>query len=214
MPNVLFEALCAALDHFEAGFLAVLPDGRILYANRSAREMMAGGWPIQSNNGRLQGCSKQATSLLAQSLRQLAEASSDEICLDVCLSDAASAKGAAIATMKRLVKAKLDPSPLALFVTTLQSRSARALSAIAGCFGLTPAETRTLHHVVEGGAVAKAALALDISENTIKTHLQNIFTKTRSSRQAQLIKLVNELRPPLRFDAKPAAQAMSKPSGP
>ena len=29
MPDVLFEALCATLDHFDAGFVAVFPDGKI-----------------------------------------------------------------------------------------------------------------------------------------------------------------------------------------
>jgi hypothetical protein len=32
----------------------------------------------------------------------------------------------------------------------------------------------------------------------VKTHLPNIFAKTRSSRQAQLMKFVNDLRSPLR----------------
>ncbi|MGA9265627.1 MAG: LuxR C-terminal-related transcriptional regulator, partial [Rhodomicrobium sp.] len=60
---------------------------------------------------------------------------------------------------------------------------------------------------VEGGTVAEAAHALAVSENTVKTHLQNIFAKTRSSRQAQLMKLVNDLRPPLR--RMPGANAAS-----
>jgi DNA-binding CsgD family transcriptional regulator len=202
MPDVLFEALCATLDHFDSGFVAVFPDGKILHANRMAHEMMAEGWPIQSNNGSLQACSKKATTLLLKSLRQVTQTTelspSKDISLDICLADAASPKGVAIATMKPLVNAKLDPSPVALFVTSINTRGDCALAAIAECFGLTPAETRTLHHFVEGGTVADAGHALAVSENTVKTHLQNIFAKTRSSRQAQLIKLINDLRPPLR----------------
>ena len=202
MPNVLLEALCAALDHFNAGFLAVIPDGKILHANRMAHQMMSEGWPIQSNNGVLQACGKKTTALLLKSLRQVAETTEDfppeDICLDICLANAASPKGVAIATMKLLAGAKLNPSPVALFITNFRSRSDCAFSAIAECFGLTRAETRTLHHFVEGGTVAEAAHALAVSENTVKTHLQNIFAKTRSSRQAQLMKLVSDLRPPLR----------------
>ena len=202
MPDVLFEALCAALDHFDSGFVVVCPDGRILHANRMAREMMAEGWPIQSNNGSLLACSKKATALLLKSLRQVTQATerspSNDMSLDICLADAASPKGVAIATMKPLINARLDPSPVALFVTSIKSRGDCALAAIAECFGLTPAETRTLHHFVQGGTVAEAGHALAVSENTVKTHLQNIFAKTRSSRQAHLIKLINDLRPPLR----------------
>ncbi len=205
MRDVVFEALCATLDHFDAGFVAVFPDGKILHANRMAHEMMAEGWPIQSNNGSLQACSKKATTLLLKSLRQVTQTtgrSPDEISLDICLADASSPKGVAIATMKPLISARLDPSPVALFVTCIKNRGDCALAAIAECFGLTPAETRTLHHFVGGGTVADAGHALAVSENTVKTHLQNIFAKTRSSRQAQLIKLINDLRPPLRQMAK------------
>lgn len=209
MPNVLFEALCATFDQFNAGFLVVFPDGKILHANRMAHEMMSEGWPIQSNNGLLQACSKKATAVLLKSLRQAAEGAerspSDDACLDICLADAASSKGVAIASMKLLVSTKLDRCPLALFVTSIRSRGDCALSAIAECFGLTPAETRTLHHFVEGGTVSEAAHALAVSENTVKTYLQNIFAKTRSSRQAQLMKLVNDLRPPLRPIARASA---------
>jgi len=202
MPNVLFQALCATLDHFSAGFLVVFPDGKILHANRMAHQMMSEGWPIQSNNGVLQASGKKETALLLKSLRQVAETAEDsppaDIRLDICLANAASPKGFAIATMKLLASTTLNPPPVALFVTNIGSRSDCALSAIAECFGLTRAETRTLHHFVKGGTVAEAAHALAVSENTVKTHLQNIFAKTRSSRQAQLVKLVNDLRPPLR----------------
>ena len=154
MPDVLFEALCATLDHFDSGFVVVFPDGKILHANRMAHEMMAEGWPIQSNNGSLQACSKKATTLLLKSLRQVTQTTerspSDDISLDICLADAASPKGVAIATMKPLINARLDPSPVALFVTSIKSRGDCALAAIAECFGLTPAETRTLHHFVAG----------------------------------------------------------------
>jgi len=209
MPNVLFEALCAALDHFEAGFVAVLRDGKILHANRTAREMMSDGWPIQSNNGYLQACGKKATTVLLDSLKRVSEISErsvpEDTCLDICLANAASPKGVAIATMRLLADAKLKPPPVGLFVTSIRRRSDCAFPAIAECFALTPAETRTLHHFVEGGTVAEAAHALAVSENTIKTHLQNIFAKTRSSRQAQLIKLVNDLRPPLRLMPRASA---------
>jgi DNA-binding CsgD family transcriptional regulator len=178
----------------------VFPDGKILHANRMAHQMMSEGWPIQSNNGLLQASGKKETALLLKSLRQVEETTEDsppeDVCLDICLANAASPKGVAIATMKLLAGATFNP--VALFVTNIRSRRDCALSAIAECFGLTRAETRTLHHFVEGGTVAEAADALAVSENTVKTHLQNIFAKTRSSRQAQLMKLVNDLRPPLR----------------
>ena len=107
MSDVIFQALCATLDHFDAGFVAVFPDGKILHANRMAREMMSGGWPIQASNGYLQASSRKPTTLLLNCLQQVAEAAasspSEDICLDICLADAASPHGVAIASMKPLL---------------------------------------------------------------------------------------------------------------
>lgn len=202
MPDILLEAFIAALDYFEAGFLAVFPGGEILHANLAAQEMMKSGWPIQSNNGCLQGCNKKTTAFLLDGLRQAAQCGersfSDVSCLDICLASSGSPKGAAVATLKALSSMPFNPPPVALFVTCLGNRSACSLSGVAECFALTPAETRALQHFSEGGTIAEAALALSISENTVKTHLQNIFAKTRLARQSQLIKLINDFRPPLR----------------
>jgi DNA-binding CsgD family transcriptional regulator len=44
--------------------------------------------------------------------------------------------------------------------------------------------------IVNVGGVPEAADVLGISETTVKTHLQHVFEKTRTRRQADLIKLV------------------------
>jgi two-component system NarL family response regulator len=42
---------------------------------------------------------------------------------------------------------------------------------------LTPAETNILRMIVGGMSNKEIAFALDISENTVKTHARNIFDK-------------------------------------
>ena len=61
---------------------------------------------------------------------------------------------------------------------------------IAKQFGLTQAELRVLFSVVEIGGVAEVAEVLGIAEATVKTHLQHVFAKTGTGRQADLVKLV------------------------
>lgn len=211
MSDIIFNALSATLDLLDAGFVAVLPGGTILHANRFAREMMNNGWPIQSSNEVLQGWSKKTTALLLDSLKRLEELSesspANEVRIDICLAGASSPKGVAFATLKALACPGFARPPAALFVTGIESRRNCPLSGIAECFGFTPAETRTLHHILEGSTVAEAALALGVSENTVKTHLQNLFAKTRLSRQGELIKLINDFRPPLRHMADARKQA-------
>ena len=86
---------------------------------------------------------------------------------------------------------------IALFVKQRSEYTQTDLSGIAECFDLTPAETRTLEQLLHGCSVAEVATALRISENTVKSHLQNIFTKTGTSRQVHLLRVVHELLTPL-----------------
>ncbi len=83
-----------------------------------------------------------------------------------------------------LRKAALDPPP-------------HPLETIANAFGLTPAEMRVLMMIVEIGGVPEVASALGLSETTVKTHLQRVFSKTATKRQADLVKLIAGYMSPL-----------------
>lgn len=57
-------------------------------------------------------------------------------------------------------------------------------------FGISPAECRVLMMLTQGMTVREAAATLGISEPTAKTHLQKLFQKTGTDRQADLMRLV------------------------
>jgi DNA-binding CsgD family transcriptional regulator len=57
---------------------------------------------------------------------------------------------------------------------------------------------RVLMMIVEIGGVPEVAEALGISVPTVRTHLQHIFAKTNTSRQADLVKIVAGYMSPLR----------------
>ena len=51
--------------------------------------------------------------------------------------------------------------------------------------------------IVEVGGVPEVAEALGVAETTVKTHLGNLYGKTGTSRQADLVKLVAGFASPL-----------------
>src|SRR5262249_25297684 len=53
--------------------------------------------------------------------------------------------------------------------------------------GLTPAEARLALHLVAGETLRSAAAKFNISYQTARTHLKNIFNKTGACRQAELV---------------------------
>jgi DNA-binding CsgD family transcriptional regulator len=64
-------------------------------------------------------------------------------------------------------------------------------------YRLTAAELRVLMAIVDIGGVPEVAPMLGISETTVKTHLQRVFEKTGTNRQADLVKLVAGFMSPL-----------------
>jgi DNA-binding CsgD family transcriptional regulator len=56
---------------------------------------------------------------------------------------------------------------------------------------------RVLFAIVEAGGVPDVANMLGISQATVKTHLQRIFDKTGTARQADLVKLIAGLAGPI-----------------
>ena len=57
-------------------------------------------------------------------------------------------------------------------------------------FDLTPAEARLALHLVAGEALRSAAVKLSISYETARTYLKNIFRKTGTCRQAELVVVI------------------------
>jgi DNA-binding CsgD family transcriptional regulator len=197
----------AVLDQLNAGVVIICPNGKVLHANRAASDMFTKGWPIRIANGVIQAEDRKTTELLLKALRYVAgEAHTsppERVLLEIALSPSSSSNGAAVGSLKPILLGDGEPEPIiALFVKQRSERLQTYLSGIAECYDLTPAETRTIEQLMHGGNVAEVAMALKVSENTVKSHLQNIFTKTGTSRQADLLRVVHDLLAPLRTPLK------------
>jgi DNA-binding CsgD family transcriptional regulator len=57
-------------------------------------------------------------------------------------------------------------------------------------FGLTPAEARLALHLVAGETLRSAEVKLSMTYETARSHLKNIFKKTGTCRQAELVILI------------------------
>ena len=66
-------------------------------------------------------------------------------------------------------------------------------------FDLTPAEARLALHLVAGETLRSAEAKLGITYETARTHLKNIFNKTGTSRQAELVIVIVTAVPRLRL---------------
>ncbi|MEJ2801474.1 hypothetical protein WAE61_06310 [Comamonadaceae bacterium PP-2] len=61
-------------------------------------------------------------------------------------------------------------------------------------FGLTPAEIRLVHHLIQNDEPLPAvAEQLQLSLNTLRTQLRAVFQKTHTRRQSDLLRLMNQI---------------------
>ena len=72
-----------------------------------------------------------------------------------------------------------------------------AIEILRTIFDLTPAEARVSTLIAKGDDPATISEALNISVNTVRTHLAHVFQKTGARDQLALSTMVNQLLPPI-----------------
>lgn len=82
-------------------------------------------------------------------------------------------------------------SALALFVATpLVGPPPPNAGLLCGLFDLTPAEDRVARAFAEGHSIQSSAVALSVSQETIRTQLKRVLAKTGTSKQSELVRLL------------------------
>ena len=69
-----------------------------------------------------------------------------------------------------------------------------AAAAVAGLFGLSPAEVRVLGRLLEGATPAEISAASGTTMNTVRTQIGNLLQKTNTTRQTELLLLMRGMR--------------------
>ncbi|ESY62668.1 MULTISPECIES: LuxR C-terminal-related transcriptional regulator [Mesorhizobium] len=195
-----------ALDHLAVPVVLTGAHGTILHANGAAERMFSAQGPILSRNGVLQ---VQNPAVARALLEAIASAASADFLLGsrgIGLPISASGQPPAVAYVLPLsegtARAAFQPACAAVFVSTKTSSSPLPEAVLTTLFDLTPAEARVLLRIGSGLSASKSALSLGIGENTLKTHLNRIFAKTGTRRQADLVKLVSDMGTPLAVQAQ------------
>jgi DNA-binding CsgD family transcriptional regulator len=79
----------------------------------------------------------------------------------------------------------------ALLIIVDPNRDSRPTSdALRSTFGLTKAEASVALHVMDGHGLGAVASKLGVAPSTVRSHLLNVFDKTSTSRQAELVRLL------------------------
>jgi len=92
----------------------------------------------------------------------------------------------------RAVPPDADERDVSFFAVVYAPNRLRAISVdvLREVYGLTPAQASVARSLFAGRSVEETAGALDLSLNTVRTHLKQIFTKCEVNSQAELMHLL------------------------
>jgi DNA-binding response OmpR family regulator/DNA-binding CsgD family transcriptional regulator len=183
-----------ALNRIAVGVFLLDSERKVIFRNRRAEELLdeADGLSL-SREGLLRGEKPQQTQALRDAVDSAATraAGGDRQASDAVALSRPSGRRALFAVACPLGKgpAQSGEPVVGLFVTDPEWRPSAAAEAVAQLYGLSPAETRLALALVRGLRLDEIADEFGLSRNTVSYTLKNLFRKTETDRQADLISL-------------------------
>ena len=184
-----------ALDYLEQGVFILDADLRLHFASAVAKRLIETG-RMCNRNGHL--CSPVAVETItlrrlvterieaasfgrAQMIFHRLDAADDALCLGV----AAACQPAGL---------RLGPPVAIVLVTKPSQISLPDIRQLRDHFSLTEAQARLAIEIAQGNGLKACARRLGIAVTTARSHLQQIFAKTDTKRQAEFVRLVYACR--------------------
>jgi len=205
------ELLERTLDGLVSGVFLTASDGRVVYMNAAAERQIKVGKSIRIVSDRLSPTDPGARAALSKAIEQ---ASRDDVGMDLkehSLAIPDLGGTGLVATLlpvdrghRRSVLAPFAAS-VAVFVKDPVQSPLMPGEAFARLYKLTGGELRVLLALAQGLGAKEAADMLGISEPTVRSHLQHIFSKTDTPRQTDLLRLYQNSTPGIRIP-QPAGQ--------
>jgi DNA-binding CsgD family transcriptional regulator/PAS domain-containing protein len=204
------EMLERTLDALVAGVFLTARDGRVVYMNAAAERQIQSGKSIRIVNDRLYPTDPVARAGLSKAIDQVARDDIDMMAAYSLAMPNAEDTGY-VATFLSVDQGRrrhtVAPfaATCAVFVQDPIQAPMMPGEAFARLYRLTGGELRVLLALAQGVGGKEAADMLGIGESTVRTHLQRIFAKTGTSRQAELLHLLHNASAPIRPAEPPVA---------
>jgi len=182
------SAVAEMLNHCERGAILVDAEARVLFANGVAEDILREGVGLRVK----EGCLGTGAAMQTAALRRMiagGSAGADRDTLTVTGSD-----GRALSVLVLPVRAETtwlaQPAAAIVFVKDGQASGLPTREHVQQLFDLTPAQAALACHILRGDGIQAAADRLGISRATARTHLLEVFQKTGTNRQAELVRVI------------------------
>ena len=204
LQSIVATRLAETVDHLSTGILLTEESGRIAYMNGAAESILKDGNALKSRDGRLVAArpgSRDALShALEASVAGKAPSASGQYAIPLPDEEGSGLIANVLPLQWRDGRNPLAalPGAAAVIIQNPSEDATPPMEAVALLYGLTTAERNVLEHVASSHSPQETADRLGVSVNTVKTHLQKIFAKTNTARQADLVRLIARSTAPLK----------------
>jgi DNA-binding CsgD family transcriptional regulator len=172
----------------------------IIFANTAADGLLQGGSVLASRDRKLHAILPTPNMALGEAIRRASSGTSSlgqqGIGIPLSMPGAAAAMAYVLPLAGDAERSVFGAATAAIFIAMTGQSSPPPEAALTALFDLTPAEARVMCKVSTGAANSEIAEQLNISLNTLKSHVARIYEKTKVSKHGDLVKLVAELTPP------------------
>jgi DNA-binding CsgD family transcriptional regulator/PAS domain-containing protein len=198
------EMLEKTLDGLVAGVFLTARDGHVVYLNHAAESQIKMGHAIHLVNNRIVPTDLAARKALTKAMEEAARDNAVRNMREHFVAIPAGIGGGYIATLLPMENGQRHgllasfAASVAVFMQDPVQTTLMPGEAFARLHGLTGGELRVLLALSQGLSGTEAADMLGISEPTVRTHLQHIFSKTGTSKQLDLLRLLHNSTPPIR----------------
>ncbi len=203
IKSVVSSTFDATLDTLSVAVALVDADLHIVHANTAARTLLAADNAVRSHRGVLRIRPIEVEAALGVAVRQAAEneAGIGRRGFGIPAADDCGAPLALHVLPLRhgALRPGLMPSAVAaVFIAEATAAPRSPTEILAALYDITPAEMRVFAQIAAGATRSEAAKALGIGTATVKAHLAQIFSKTGTHRQTDLVTLAAAIVLPLR----------------
>lgn len=200
LKSLNINMLETTLNSLSAGIFLVQGNGHIVFMNNAAERQMKRGNGINIRNNQIVPKDAAAAKHLLRSLSSVGQ-NEGATSVSIALPDELGGMLATILPLNNGQRQNLavgaKPALYAVFVQDPEVSPPMPGEGFAKLYNLTPSELRIVLAMAPGLGPQDAADILGLSLSTVKSHLQNIFSKTGAGRQADLMQLLMRSSAPL-----------------
>lgn len=189
--------LSSALDQSEISVIILDAAGGTLFTNRSAQALLDEQDGMRASLGTVVASSLRDALRLQLTIehvisRNRSAGPTDKTSAQILMIGRGGTKRpliTAVVPVETPAEEQGDPAAV-IFILKPEQDVWRFLSPVCRMQGLSPVETRLVCNLVSGKTIADAASAMRIKQHTARAYLKQIFLKTDTNRQAELVRLM------------------------